>query len=343
MIYPYPMTEYVYEYAGEENPLADKSGAVLKRLAGVSASQSLVAAISKAKFGGLDLAGFRDLEIQNLQVAENRPGGYMINFDFIGGYVSLNKNWKFGNPYGEIPAGEPQKIEDAEVIRISNSFLSSHKISTASFGKPIVEPMPDIRPMMMEEKSARIEAGITTVSPDVIDSKMIAYWPQSVTVIYPLQIDGREARDEGGAMYGMRVMVNVHNKDVLSVYDLSPQNFERSSYPLVTEVSSLMSYLNKRSAFSFPPDEKMEVKKERVKLGTPTQVYMRHWKYDANGGQSSEYLVPAALFPIVEGGENHYMRVVIVPLLDELLQAQYPGDPVYRIMDGQSTPPSAAE
>ncbi len=323
--YPYPFTQYEYVYAGEPNPLMADSGNVLKRAIGVAVMGNLVSAISRAKFGGLDLSTFRDLEVQNLQVAENREGGYLINIDFIGGYIYIGKNWKFGSPYPDQPETQAQLMSDEQAILIANAFLKAHKMSTTAFGAPTVEPLPEIMPLMEEAISARpIEAASS-------DAKMMAYIPEIVTVVYPLTIDGVTVHEEGGILYGMRVGVNVRTGEVDSVSEFGTQTYERSSYPLVTETPRLIDYLNKRSIF--PTEPGMEIKKVTVTLGTPTVVYMRHWKSDESGSQSNEYLIPAAAFPIIAGGESHYTKTVVVPLVDDFLSAQPIDGPVYRIME----------
>jgi hypothetical protein len=339
MIYPYPFIQYTYEYTGDESPLSENSGKALKRLTGLAASQSLLNAINGGKIGGVDLSKFRDLEIQNLAVAENLPGGYTINFDFIGGYIYINKSWKFGDPNAGMVGTQDAKLGDEEAIAIADAFLKARNISRASFGEPRVEKQPEIMPLAYEEDAVRSQeqsTGADTMlgAPEAVssDSKMaVSYYNEWVSVLYPLAVDGNSVYDEGGNLYGVRVGLNARTKQVDRVYELGVQTFERSTYPLVTDVTRLVNYLNERSAA--PDYGDMQVKKETVKLGTPKTALMRHWKYDESKGTSEEYFVPAAIFPIVEGGESHYSREVIVPLMEDLLEVPKFDGPVYRIME----------
>ena len=145
------------------------------------------------------------------------------------------------------------------------------------------------------------------------------YFPDTVTVIYPLIVDGKEVYDEYGNPQGLNVNVDVKNKKASGIWNLTSQNYQGSLYGTVTKSDDIMKMVENGGMYGNYDPSAPTI--QEVEVGTPTLSYLR--VYDYNNGLSDELLVPAYYFPILKGLENYdymYRKAIVVPLVSEMLK-----------------------
>ena len=310
MIAPYFNLDY--KYIGDDVVLDEQSGDVFQRLPYEGAAAvSVLNALSGFKLADVSLANFDNLRAQSLSVVEDKDKGLGINFDFVTGTVNMYENW----PQWRIPerenCGDDQacwrlwrvKIEDVpsdvELITLANNFLSEHQIKVSAYGQAIV----DNNWRLDYERSA---------------DKENYYIPEYVSVIYPLLINDQAVRDQSGNYAGLRVTVNIVQKRVSGLNNLSVYRYQASSYPLVTDFSRIVKAAENggwNNYYFFSEENNME-----LNLDTPELSYVQIWRYANNENQ--ELLIPAFIFPVINTTEAPFFaqRFIIVPLVQEMLE-----------------------
>ncbi len=304
---PEYMTRYNYVYTGEDFSFTDSAVTVLRREKGFG-NGDLNSVLGNIGFGLFDASKLTSAKVQNLSLAEDREGGYIVDFNSYEGIVSMYENWQRMMPVDY--KSQPQLREsdvpsDEKLIEATNDFMNRYGINLANFGAPKVN------------KNWRI---------GILGAPAADIWiPDTLTVQYPLLVDGKEVWEQGGyERSGPSVNINIRTMKVSSFYGLQTQNYQSSNYAAETDKERLMKFALQGDLWSQGnyPVENFQVKEVEVKLGTPSVQYMRYWKYDGN--QSIELLVPALVFPVLETSAtdgSFYKSAVVIPLVKEILDS----------------------
>ncbi len=311
MLPPGPITIYSYVYKGEPLDLSG-AGDVYNRVKNQKSSGQIASQLRKFNFGLVDLGAYSSARVRSFELVEDKPYGYSINVSFDEGTISINPN------YTEWPSlnykdGPPRQVpmsqmpSDDEIIQIAESFLSDHNISRANFGDPIVQ---------------KYDAPIGITAEDA--ASMPA--PEQVTVTFPLKIAGSAVYEDGGYPHGLQVGVSVIDKRVMSVNGLNSQTFTSSTYTLEASSDKILAILGKGGihAWQPQPSDGITINKVEIEVGTPQKVLMHTYNY--KGNESQELYVPALMFPVTKApaGEQYYPKMILIPLVSELLDAPPP-------------------
>lgn len=303
-------TIYRYTYAGEAIENLASQIDVYRRVKGTP-PVGPIAALSEVNLGLIDLSKAKDSFVQSFTIAEQRDNGYVFNVDPQEGMINIFQNAKWfsvlsrcldQNCYEQNRLKESDLLSDEESIRIADAFLAEYGISKADYGAAIVNDQWRVMYNAMDA-SARS-----------------SYWfPEGISVVYPILVDSKVAYDEGGSPYGLNVNVDVRAKRAQSVWNLFTRTYQVSSYAAETDAKRLISIAentdNYDDAGSMPPNTKTVT----VELGTPTIAYVRSWQQ--TGSTGAELLVPALIFPIKNQPADLWRTNVIVPLAKDLLDA----------------------
>ena len=321
-IYPYPYEPvyYTYVYKGEDFVQNEAKLGVLKRITGSSAIEASKVT-GALDFGLFDLRKLSGAKTSNLSFFEDREFGYRTDIDLVRGSASIYKNWeKWPNPfascrdeacYKQNSLKSSDMPQDEEIISKTNDFLSSYSIDISSYGEPEVNKSFFAYYKQGQEMS----------------------FPDEITVIYPLQIEGKSVYESYGDLSGMNVGYDIRNKKASSLYNLTTHIYQSSAYDAEMDFSKLLKAAqNVDGAMPLREDGGVTYKEVKIELDTPFMAYASYWKYEDN--QSSEYLVPALIFPVRENSElpaGMYARKrVVVPLIKEFLNQN---DGPVRIME----------
>ena len=315
---PEYMINYKYVYEGDPITLDQNQLAVLKRIKGSSTAGQLASLLSNFDLGLADLSKFSDSKIQNISFAQDKPYGYTINANLEEGVLTIFSNWKTW-PQGRcrdqkcfeaLRTNINDVSADQDIIKIANDFLAKNKISLENYGQGIV----DNNWRTYYEQSS---------------NKANFYVPESLTVIYPLKIDGKQVYEAHGYPNGLNIGVNLKERKVMSVNNLFTQNYQSSMYSAITDVDKIMSWVEKGGISNYSYGNS-SAKTYEVKLGQAKLGYFR--KYNYKDGQNVELLVPALIFPVtgqpeIDKTAGQFAPVfnrqnVVVPLIKDVL-AEY--------------------
>ncbi len=310
-----PFQTYKYTYTGEL-PTWNNQLDVYKRVKGMAQNNSLIQSLAQSTHGLIDLGKLNGLQLQSFTLNQAIKYGYSVSVDLVEAVVNINQNYQqWPHPeasctddacFQQYRLKEADVPADSELIQIANDFLKANGISTEKYGQPIVNS--DWR----------------TVYAATAD-KTNFYISDSMTVIYPTMINGQVAYDEGGQPNGLMVNVNVREKRVDNVSNLTTNNFESSSYTAETDKSRILSVMERGGLYGFvaPDAEKVT----EVELQNPEIVLQRVWLPINNGQSSDELLIPSLRFEVKSQPKDSYLsKYVFVPLVKDVLDSQRPGN-----------------
>lgn len=302
MIYPYYVYEYTYE--GEEFSIDGDQMNVYKRLKGLNAQNQLASLIQNVNFEGLDIKSFKNSQLKNFQISEDRDFGYSLYMDLYEGTMSIYENWeKWPQTTVYEPLDITQVPDDATLIAVADKFLSDKKIDTSLYGPAQVDN---------QWKETYLREGLQQ-----------DYVPEVISVVYPLQIEGdKTVYEEWGGYYGIRVSVNIRHKKVANAWGMSTQKYQSSVYEMEQDIDKILKLASQGGSY-YPIYRDANAQVVNIALDTPHLAYTLVWNYDGN--QSAQLYVPALVFPIKElpnDGNYFYKENVVIPLAKEIVDAR---------------------
>lgn len=306
---PTPQITFKYTYSGEEIKLDNQNLSVYKRNFNGGLASELGRVIGSIDTGLINLKSFPKLKTTNLSLQEDYDGGYSLNFNLDNENINL---YRLYNP-GVVATNCSDKTVCApdyyiskdnlpsndEIIGITNEFLKKHGVNLSGWGDPKV----DDAWVNYEEFSKN------------------NYAPANITVVYPQKIEDKLVYTDSGGLLGMTVNVNLKDRKVDSVYNLTSQNFIASNYPAITDWNKILDFALKgglRPTIYYALSGGQEDKEVNLELDTPVYALVDRWVYNKT---SQELFVPALIFPIknktfAPGYGN--LNNVIVPLVEEM-------------------------
>lgn len=301
-------TFYRYSYKGEAIENLPAQIDVYRRVKAVPATGPL-SALQDANLGLIDLSRSQDAFVQSFTISEKRDQGYIFNVDAQEGLVNIFQNGKWNSPlqrcmdqacYEQNRLRESDMLADEELIRIADAFLADYGISKDGYGAPIVSDQ-------WRTQYAAMDAS----------ARSTFWFPEGVSVVYPILVDGKNAHDESGFPYGLNVTVDVRMKKVQGVWNLFTRNFQVSSYAAETDAKRLIGIAENTD--NYGGEWPANARRVDIELGTPTIAYVRSWLQTGTTG--SELLVPALVFPIKNAPVELWRQNVTIPLAKDLIDA----------------------
>jgi hypothetical protein len=312
-----------YIYKGEEVKLDQDKVEVLRRKNKLEYTRSFSGLLESFGFGLADLSGFDNTRVQTINLVQEKEFGYSIFVNLDEGMISIDAYWpKWPHSQNrcidekcimDSSLKSSDVLSDEEMIKIAKDFVSGHKINLSNYGEPEVD------------KSWN---QIYYAQPVEVSQ---IYIPDVISVKYPLLINGKFVYEQGGNKSGVSIGINIREKKVSGVYNLSIQEYESSLYEAETDFSKILKVAEKGGLYNYyMPGEQVQ----EIEIGAPEYAYSIIWKYDENAQTSRTLLVPALVFPIIKNPENYfsYNEKVVIPLAKELLEeVDYPIMPMERI------------
>ncbi|MBU1203026.1 hypothetical protein KKH39_03240 [Patescibacteria group bacterium] len=300
MIAPMPVS-YKYIYDGEID--FDQSQLpVYKKIKGSSAASSLAQMIQQTKFEDLNMSSFKNTQLRNFNITEDRDYGYSLYVDLYEGIISISENWE---RWPQPQYNEPIKIEqipsDEKLISIADKFLADKKIDISQYGEPSV----DNQWRLYYENSPE---------------KDYYYIPEMISVVYPQIINEQEIYEEYGGKFGLRVNINIRENRASGAWGISSQKYQSSLYDMETDTNRLKKLAEQGGGWPIYYAQDSEI--VEVKLGEPKLAYTSAWHYD--GMQSYQLFVPALVFPVLEQPTEgyYYKETVVVPLAKDIVDSR---------------------
>jgi hypothetical protein len=313
---------YKYSYIGDDIKLNEDTMAVFKRVSSEASGRAMAQSFTNLNFDLLDLSQFKNTQVANLNLNEDREFGYSIYLNLADNSLDISQNWlKWPQPNQEcqnLPLSENQACyernrltiddvpSDDMILSIASKFVEDYEVDTSYFGEPFVD----------KEWRRTYETAA---------NKGSAWVPEVISVIYPAIIDGKMTYDQGGNLSGMYVGVNIRSNKASDLHSLKPHTFESSQYDVITDRKKLVALAEQGGLY--PRYQYEEASKTvTVELGTPALGLMQYWKYEKGLGQGEELFIPALIFPITNlpDLENYYRKNIIIPLISDMIDEMRP-------------------
>lgn len=242
--------------------------------------------------GIIDLSSFTAPELQSISL---QSGDYLLDINLVDGTASLTGT--------STSTGTARDLTDDAVVAIADTFLADHGISTAPYGTPTVTRSDDVYPLRGET---------ATVGDDVVSSEPFA--PIStVSLTYPLMVDGMEVVYDGGYPVSLEVSVDTVSGTVASVYGIIRHAYTTSQYNAVTDADSIIDRAESGGWYAY--DTGTDDTATIIELGTPDRVLLSTTLWDDDTYR--EILVPALRFS-ADDPSGLGSSAVIVPLISEV-------------------------
>lgn len=313
IVAPYPSQKFNYVYAGADFELFPSEVDVYKRI-DPDFSGELNSSLKGKKIAFLDVDKLKNINVSNLTINEDREYGYTIYLGLKDGSFSLYKNWDKWPSLDKLCGGYNQacydsnrlKIEnvlsDEEVITIANSFLQEYDINLNGYDAPEVQKywMRDYE--MSTDKSSY-------------------YIPDTISVVYPLKINGATVYSDYGQKVGINIEVDMREKKVSGLYNMYYQYYESSTY--TSEVDRDLILKTAQQGGMYPDyyymGDSEEAKTIDIELDTPILGLIKTWQYDQTTMKGYELHVPAYIFPIKSKPEGVYFSRdnIVVPAVKD--------------------------
>lgn len=306
---PYEYKNYSFVYKGGQINVPDKLD-VLKRIKGVKVSVNMPTLLNGLNFGLADIGSFAGLNVQNINLIQSQDKGYIVSVFPDEGSISIYQNWETwpaGKCFGDGNCFERQRVSlsgipsNEELVKIADAFLTEHNIDKSLYGEPEVSKNNNWKIMY-----------------ETYPDKANFYFPENIEVIYPLKLNDKFVYDEyNGVKQGLSVSINVKEKKVASIYNLTSQNYQSSAYEMETDAQKLITYAEQGGVNNYLYGN--TTKSEELELGDPEIGYIRYYNYKQ--GENVELLIPALYFPINNPPQdsNFFRQAIVIPLAKEIL------------------------
>jgi hypothetical protein len=341
IIYPGERIEYNYIYVGEDFNLLPEEVDVYRRV-DLDLSRQFANLFSDKKISFFDLRKFRNININNLTINEDREYGYSIYLGLKDGQFSLYKNWEKWPNIDKLCRGYNYEcyqsysltindvLSDEDIIGLSDDFLREYGISLDNYGAGEVQKY-WMRDYILSEDKASF------------------YMPESIMVTYPLLINGLEVYEESGEKVGLNVEVDMREKRVAGVHNLFYQHYESSAYNSENDKENILKMVENGgiySTYDYYGDSPI-TKTIDIQIGTPAIKMVRVWNYDEMTMRGYEIYVPAYVFPVISESEPSYFyrKNIVIPAVKDFFNNNraYPLPIMYEdSVDGGKVPGSTS-
>jgi len=270
--------------------------------------------LARLGLGLLNERAFSDTVLTNFSFKEDKKFGYSLYIDPANGTISINKNWEqWPNPRTEcvddIACHDRTKLQasdvpaDEAIIAIADAFVATMDIDMTPYGQPVVQEQWRTNYLRAEDKSS-------------------VWIPEDIQVVYPLMIEGKASMEVWGNTHGLTVNVDIRSKKASGINQLTAQRYSASQYAGVDAKRFAQALRDGSTYPTWQPEGKYN--EVVITLGAPKEVLLQHHQWDEKTNTSSQLLIPALHFPVVDvpaaAGEWYSRKGVVLPLAGEVYQ-----------------------
>lgn len=274
-------------------------------------------------------------QLTNVTVEEPSHSGYSVTIDFNQGMVNMYKKISAAERpdmycsgedcYRQNRLQESDMLPNEEVLRIAQDFATEYGFDLTQYADPVVQD------------DWRMWQAASTTPEDF-------YFPDQISVVFPLLINGTPVYEEYGMPHGMTMSVDVRLGVVASVFNYYASDYQERTYDAFTDAEKAAEVVKFGSLYSWV-DEQADV--VEATLSEPTEAYMSYFRWDQETQQSTNLFVPALVFPIenVPEGTMEHRRTIVLPLVQEVYDNMSAMEPMPMPMEPFDAPaiePAAA-
>ncbi len=306
MPYPIEQNNYKYIYKGDflDNlDLSSVSSLVYKRDSDDYFSRLFARNVKSVSGLPIDLGNFSQTKLQHFNLEENKDYGYSVAVNLSNNSISIYSNWQhWPQPYKDcyderciesLRLKEGDMLFDSELISIAHNFINKYKISLNDYG-----------PVEINKENY----------------KNNNYYPEQISLIYPLLINGKEVYSSHGGKDGLQIDINIREKKVSSLNNLTFSSLKSSSYQLIDSTNRINDLIEKGGLY---PDYYRGSQENyiEVELKEPIIALVKTWVSSPDRNTSSEIFIPSLIFKVKERPNEYFHRQnVIVPLVKEVFE-----------------------
>lgn len=192
---------------------------VLKKETVALTDSTLASMLSGFRFSLFDTSALQNANLDTLTLSEDREYGYQVMVDAKSGIINVSKNWARWPDTSTNSALTLSDVpSDAVLIEKANAFIKQYRVDLAHYGKPEVNT--DWR---------------TPGQP---------YVPDTISVLYPLSVDGREVYESYGQKRGITISVDIRSGRVAEISGAEKLDFLASGYSTDTDLAHLLALAN---------------------------------------------------------------------------------------------------
>ncbi len=304
MPYPVEQNNYKYVYNGEalDNlDLSSVSSLVYKRDNDDYFSRIFANNIKSISNLPIDLRNFTQTKLQHFNLEENKDYGYSVAVNLSNNSISIYSNWQYWpQPYKDcydeicienLRLNESDMLPDSELISIAQDFIDKYKINLDSYG-----------PVEINKEAY----------------KNNNYYPEQISLVYPLVINDKEVYSSHGGKNGLQISINIRERKVSSLNNLNFSNLKSSSYQLIDNTNR-MNDLIERGGLNPDYYRSLQDNFIELELEEPVIALVKTWISSPDKNTSSELFIPSLIFKIKERPNEYFHRQnVIIPLVEEI-------------------------
>jgi len=310
-IMPLPV-KFNYIYTGGDFEMFGSEESVYKRVP-LDISKEFAGNFS----GGNLLIGtdkFNNAGISSFNLIEDRDFGYNVYFGLEDGSISLYKNWKKWPRVEDICGGWEnyqciegyrlsfdQVLSNDRLLAIADGFLTEYGVDLSSYGPG------EVQNDWLKDYS-------------LAEDKSSYYIPETISIIYPLLVDGKVVYEESGYKSGLNVEVDMREEKVSGLYGLYYQNYESSVYETEGDKQKIMELAYNGGTYPYYDYfGEGEYETVDIELGSPSLELVKIWNYDNSSMTSQEMYVPAYVFPVISQSKPTYFyrKNVVIPAVKD--------------------------
>ncbi len=326
----YVPTVYIYIYSWEKLDMTGSQMPVYKKNIVGFDDKDFVSIIKKIDTWKIDMSKFSNLKMDSLMVSEDNEFGFDMSISFEDGIIYFSKNYK-KRPISCLdqakisssisPLATQQCVDykikitdipsDETLLKIAADFVGKYSIDIKDFGTPVVD---NYRKLWYENSL----------------DKDNYYLPDTINVIYPRVVDGKEVYEEFWQKKWLKISIDIKQQKVSWMNSLEKLNFDVSNYEVDNNFNNMVSVAEKWWRYGFSQTYMDNFKVKKIILSTPEIKYIDYYNY--KDWLSQEYLIPSYVFPIDRSNlkaDEYVASSVVVPLTKDFYNYDGSGNIVW--------------
>lgn len=306
-------TNYIYSYTGTIPWLNTTTKMeLLKKVKPTTSNTSLLTFIKNINLGWFNSQKIDNANLSNFSLKETKDYWLEYQINLEESKISIGKNipkWSQTN-YKDIEQTKNSRIKitdfptDWELLAIAKEVISKYNIDLTNYWSPIVNN---------DWKADYLKS----------DDRDNYYLPDTIQVIYPLLLNGKNVYEDYGAIKGLKINYDVKTLNLAEVNWIEWMKFEASNYPIENNRANIDKLISKwwRNGYPQYQAENSTIKNVIIHLSVPRLVYININDY--KDWTNVEYFVPAYIFESIEKPKawEYFQEKVVIPLIKDFFNS----------------------
>ena len=269
-------------------------------------SQKILEAFS---LSNVDTSSLDNLNFESLTLFEDEKYGKGIQLSQTGEF-SIQQNWrKWPDPYANCTnqaCYDEQQMtmddvpSDEKVVEMAMELVNEYGIDVTAFGEPEVD-----------------------TSWKDFQNRGISYIPDTLTVTFPEELEGKPVYEQGGNKSGVKVNVSLRYKRASAIWGMNAAPLESEVVEIAGDANTITKLAEGGGSNMYVPDY-AQGDIAVVGLAQPEEIFVKMWDFDQGTKVGTSVYVPALRFELMDApkGVGIYQYNVFVPLVEKYREKQ---------------------